>query len=147
VFTGHIAVGLAAKRIAPRSSLGALLAAALALDAASRFGPPPPSPRVLARLALSAGLSIPLAYWVDRHRQAVKQHGMLQRRSLTTAVTSFSPARGRPAVNAVRPSRMPERKKPLQLPRCFKLEYRAAVWPSSSRVPPDIWERTLPRTC
>jgi hypothetical protein len=77
VFIGHIAVGLAAKRIAPRTSLGTLLAAALALDAASRFGPPPPSPRVLAWVSLSAWLFVPLAHGIDRHRQAVKQHGRL----------------------------------------------------------------------
>lgn len=34
MFLGHLAVGLAAKRVAPRTSLGALLAAALLLDLA-----------------------------------------------------------------------------------------------------------------
>jgi hypothetical protein len=71
MFLGHFAVGFASKRIAPRASLGMLLAARVALPLglfAGSVAEPPPSARAVALVGLSAWL-LPLSgAWIDRHR-------------------------------------------------------------------------------
>ena len=72
MFLGHFAVGFAAKRAAPRISLGWLVAAPLVFLAASflaaAFGPPPPSPAAVAATLLAAWIFPVWAWWVDRGR-------------------------------------------------------------------------------
>jgi hypothetical protein len=43
----------------------------MALYLGALFGPPPPSPAALAWVSLASWLFVPMAYWIDRHRQSV----------------------------------------------------------------------------
>jgi hypothetical protein len=65
VFIGHFGLAMAAKKVAPRPSLGTLVLAALLLV----FGPPPPSVQVLAMAGLLGWLFIVWVYWIDRQRE------------------------------------------------------------------------------
>lgn len=60
MFLGHFAVGFAAKRAAPESSLGPLFAA-------------PPTTRALTIVGLCAWLLPLWACWADRHRSVLKR--------------------------------------------------------------------------
>lgn len=53
-----------------RYSLWSLIVVLTVLYFGNLFGPPPPSPRALAIVALGAWIFVAWAYWVDRHRQA-----------------------------------------------------------------------------
>lgn len=49
-----------------------LMAVLFLLYVGALFGPPPPSPRVLAWVSLASWLFVPLTYWIDRHRQPLE---------------------------------------------------------------------------
>jgi hypothetical protein len=49
----------------------ALMLVFMALYLGALFGPPPPSPAALAWVSLASWLFVPMAYWIDRHRQSV----------------------------------------------------------------------------
>ncbi len=53
-----------------RYGFGIFMAVFVAIYAASLFGPPPPSTTALAWVSLSTWLFVPVAYWIDRHREA-----------------------------------------------------------------------------
>lgn len=96
MFIGHHAAALAAKRFAPRLSLGLLFGAAMWLDlvwplltlagvehfridpgntaftplaVANIVSPPPPSWQAVAWTALAAWLFVLWGWWIDRHRR------------------------------------------------------------------------------
>lgn len=71
MFPGHFAVGFAAKRFAPRASLGALIAAPLLLDLLWPLF-------LLAGVAFSVWLLVLWAWWFDRHR--IEARGQRTRR-------------------------------------------------------------------
>lgn len=93
MFIGHFAVGFAAKRVAPRLSLAALLAAAQLADvmwpalvglgieqvhidpgntAFANIGSPPPNITAVVRVGIAGTVVlIPWAWWLDRHRTAL----------------------------------------------------------------------------
>jgi hypothetical protein len=69
MFLGHLAVGFAAKRAAPRAGpLWSFVAFAALIYAADLLGPPPPSPKVIGWAGLAQWLWIPWAALIDRHR-------------------------------------------------------------------------------
>ena len=47
-----------------------LMAVFLALYLGALFGPPPPNPTALAWVSVASWLFVPVAYWIDRHRQS-----------------------------------------------------------------------------
>ncbi|MEP7182765.1 MAG: hypothetical protein ABI886_11300 [Betaproteobacteria bacterium] len=61
MFIAHFGVAMAAKRVAPRPSLGTPYRSSLS-------GPPPPSVCVLAMSGLVGRLFIVWAHWIERHR-------------------------------------------------------------------------------
>jgi hypothetical protein len=52
-----------------RYGFGIFMAVLVAIYVGSLFGPPPPSTTALAWVSLASWLFVPLAYWIDRHRQ------------------------------------------------------------------------------
>jgi hypothetical protein len=75
VFLGHYGVAFAAKRFAPRTSLGSWVLWAMFIllaefYAMSLVSPPPPNEHVLAIKTLGLWLFIPWGWWVDRHRES-----------------------------------------------------------------------------
>jgi hypothetical protein len=72
LFAAGVAIYLSATRARDRTgkpAFWALIALLAVLFPASLFGPPPPSPRVLAWSAMAIWLTVPWAAWADRHRQ------------------------------------------------------------------------------
>jgi hypothetical protein len=72
LFAAGAAIYLSATRARDRTgklAFWALIALLAVLFPASMFGPPPPSPRVLAWSAMAIWLIVPWAAWADRHRQ------------------------------------------------------------------------------
>jgi hypothetical protein len=72
MFIGHFALGLAAKRAAPRLSLAALLAAAQLADMMWPVLLPPSQTAIALVSLIGACLFIAWAGWVDRHREVVR---------------------------------------------------------------------------
>ncbi|HEU4584360.1 MAG TPA: hypothetical protein VFR95_01360 [Gemmatimonadaceae bacterium] len=86
---GHYGIAFAAKRVAPRSSLGTLTFAAQFLDEiwpillpmglekvrivpglmAANIAPPPTDEHALAVTTLGLWLFVPWSWWIDRHRE------------------------------------------------------------------------------
>ena len=55
-----------------RYGFWSLMAVLFVLYLGALFGPPPPNPTALAWVSVAAWLFIPVAYWIDRHRQPVE---------------------------------------------------------------------------
>jgi hypothetical protein len=72
LFAAGAAIYLSATRARDRTgklAFWGLIALLAVLFPGSMFGPPPPSPRVLAWSAMAIWLTVPWAAWADRHRQ------------------------------------------------------------------------------
>jgi uncharacterized membrane protein len=57
-------------------ALASMLAFLVLIFVSGFFTPPPPSERALALVGLGAWLFVPWAYWIDRHRESSRLHGM-----------------------------------------------------------------------
>lgn len=99
MFVAHFAVGFAAKRFAPKASLGVLLLAPLyerttravnrvgrfawyallgllcLIYAGAVFGPPPPNVDAIIASGFAAWLFVPWAAWIDRNRTVRSARG------------------------------------------------------------------------
>lgn len=82
LFAGGVWLYLRTTRARDRAGtwgLWSLIAFLLAIYAANLFGPPPPSGMAAAWSAFALWLLVAWAYWVDRHREAVRQGGSRRR--------------------------------------------------------------------
>lgn len=59
----------AARDVVGRYGFWILMAVFLALYLGALFGPPPPNPSGLAWVSVASWIFVPVAYWIDRHRQ------------------------------------------------------------------------------